>query len=456
MLRTLVLAALLAPAFAAAQVPRVVISSDFPPVDVIPGGAGYGPPEKRSDTDDVQSMIRFLLYANEFRVEGLVAAAGTVANVANKAHLLDLLNLYDQVDENLRRHDPRYPTANALRQRTTQGLSGTYGQPVGAILGPGKDSEASRFLVRLLDDPDPAPVWFCAWGGSQELAQALWHLRSTRSPEATARAVAKLRVYLIAKQDGTAQWLRDEFPDLFLILSEKAFSGLAYTAKGGDRALGDSAWVHNHVRTGHGPLGAAYPKTGWLPSMKGVTEGDTPSFLHLLNGAFGLGDPEQPAFGGWGGRFVPDADRPRHWSDAPEGPAAVTRWQAPVQNDFAARMDWCVKPPREANHPPKAALNGDRTTAVRYLDAAPGQRLRLSARGSTDPDGAGLTYRWEMFREAGSHGGNASLDANATGPDLDFTVPAEAAGATIHLLLAVTDAGTPALTRYRRAVVRVR
>ena len=56
--------------------PRVVILSDFPPVDVIPGGAGYGPAGKRSDPDDVQSMVRFLLYANDLEVQGLVASCG--------------------------------------------------------------------------------------------------------------------------------------------------------------------------------------------------------------------------------------------------------------------------------------------------------------------------------------------------------------------------------------------
>jgi len=37
---------------------REVISSDFPPLSVIPGGAGFGPDHLRSDPDDVQSMIR--------------------------------------------------------------------------------------------------------------------------------------------------------------------------------------------------------------------------------------------------------------------------------------------------------------------------------------------------------------------------------------------------------------
>ena len=76
--------------------PRVVVLSDFPPLDVIPVGAGQGPPEKRSDPDDVQSMVRFLLYANDFDVEGLVASSATLANVAKKRNVLDILDLYDR------------------------------------------------------------------------------------------------------------------------------------------------------------------------------------------------------------------------------------------------------------------------------------------------------------------------------------------------------------------------
>lgn len=76
----------------------MIALSDFPPLDVIPGGAGHGPAEKRSDPDDVQSMVRFLVYANEFDVEGLVASAGTFANIAKKQNILDILDLYVRVD----------------------------------------------------------------------------------------------------------------------------------------------------------------------------------------------------------------------------------------------------------------------------------------------------------------------------------------------------------------------
>ena len=73
--------------------PRVIIMTDFPPLDVIPVKASYGAPEKLSDPDDIQSMIRFLLYTNDFDVDGLIATSGTRANKARKQNFLDILNI---------------------------------------------------------------------------------------------------------------------------------------------------------------------------------------------------------------------------------------------------------------------------------------------------------------------------------------------------------------------------
>ncbi len=145
--------------------PRVIIMTDFPPLDVIPVKATYGSPEKLSDPDDIQSMVRFLLYTNDFDVEGLIATAGTRANIARKQNIFDILNFYDQVDENLRKHDTRYPTADQLRKITWQGQDGTYGKKSKVFVGKGMDTEASNATIRIVDKPDNRPVYVCAWGG---------------------------------------------------------------------------------------------------------------------------------------------------------------------------------------------------------------------------------------------------------------------------------------------------
>jgi hypothetical protein len=329
--------------------PRVIVSADFPPLDVIPGKACNGrPPARCSDPDDVQSMVRFLLYANELEVEGLVASAATLANVADKQGILDTLALYDQVDENLRRHDARYPTADSLRAITWQGRSGAWGtpsfgsraRPIDELIGAGKDTEASDRIIAVVDRPDPRPVWVSVWGGSREVAQAIWKVRATRTAIDLQRFLGKLRLYLIAKQDGTAQWLLDTFPELFLILSERNYTGMFQSAAGADPALADLAWLDENVRQGHGPLGAAYPRSGWDPESPGQQEGDTPSFLYLVSAARGLNDPEKPGQESWGGQFVqPDRAR-NHWYDHPDGPRVVSRWRSEVQADFARRADW--------------------------------------------------------------------------------------------------------------------
>lgn len=425
--------------------PRIVISSDFPPVDVIPGALGTGPADKRSDPDDVQSMVRFLVYSNDFDVEALIASAGTLANVARRQNILDLLDRYEKVQSNLRLHDPRFPAAAHLRARTKQGLGGSYGRAASEILGEGKDSEASRYIIEVIDGPDPRPIWFCVWGGSQEVAQALWRVSQERSPADVRRFVSRMRVFLIAAQDGSAQWLLDNYPDLFIIFSERAFTGMH-----GASPHSDGHWLNANVRSGHGPLGEAYPPTGWDHRRPGVVEGDSPSFLHVLSGPLGLSDPEHPAMGGWGGRYVRLANAERHWIDAPDTRESIRRWADARQRDFAARMDWCVQPARRANHAPVAVVNGNRTRAVLRLTAAPGASVDLSAAGSTDADGNKVSFRWSIFAEPGSS--PATLES----PDsIRTTLHVGDASGEVHVLLEVTDNGTPDLTSYRRAVISV-
>jgi hypothetical protein len=324
--------------------PRVIITSDFPPLDVIPIGAGTGPPEKRSDPDDVQSMVRLLLYTNDLEVEGLVASAGTLGNIAKKQNILDLLDLYDQVDENLRRHDPRYPTADRLRSATWEGRSDAYGKPADRILGDSQDSEASRAIIRVVDRPDPQPVWVCVWGGPCEVAQAIWKVQRTRSPAELEQFLSKLRIYLIGKQDGSAQWLLDNFPSLFVILSEKNYRGMFWNTRGAAPQLADLAWINANIRQGHGPLGAAYPQSGFNPRNPGQQEGDTPSFLYLVSAVRGLNDPEKPDQDSWGGKFIRRDPSRNHWFDDPAGTQTVWRWRAEVQQDLARRAEWMKNP----------------------------------------------------------------------------------------------------------------
>jgi len=311
-------------------------------LDVIPGGAGYGPPEKRSDPDDIQSMVRFLLYTNDLDVEALVASAGTFANIANKQNILDILDLYDKVDENLRQRDVRYPTPEQLKAVTWDGLSGTWGKPVEEVIGEGKDTEASEEIIRLVDLDDPRPVWVGVWGGPADLSQAIWKVQQSRSQEELDRFLSKLRVFMIGLgektgQDGSGQWLLDTFPDLFVIISQKTYGGM-FAQKS---EWGNPEWLSTNIREGHGPLGAVYPPSGFYPDSPGMQEGDTPTFMHLISGLRGLNDPEQPDQESWGGQYVQRDPAKNHWYDGP-GAESVRKWLPEIQADFAKRADWML------------------------------------------------------------------------------------------------------------------
>jgi hypothetical protein len=133
---------------------------------------------------------------------------------------------------------------------------------------------------------------------------------------------------------------------------------------------------------------------------------------------------------------------------------SVNRWRVDFLRDFAARMDWTIKPFAEANHPPVAKLNH-----ANRLSAKSGERVNLSAEGSTDPDGNALSYEWIYYGEPGTFviatartGAPLKIE-DANKPNAWFTAPKVAKPATMHIILAVTDQGAPALTRYQRVII---
>ena len=166
--------------------------------------------------------------------------------------------------------------------------SGHY--PLEQILGEGKDTEASLHIIDVVDRDDPRPVWMSIWGGSIELAQALWKVRNDRSEEELKQFVAKLRVYAWGHQDASGLWILQNFPDLFYIVST---GGILYSA---DPKIHDEEWLNTNIRFEHGALGAL------CPVRKGMLGGaDSETYLGLIPN--GLSVMEHPDWGGWGGRF---------------------------------------------------------------------------------------------------------------------------------------------------------
>jgi len=343
-------------------------------------------------------------------------------------------------------------------------------------VGAGKETEASRAIVAAVDRPDPRPVWLTLWGGATDLAQALWTVRSTRSAAATARFVAKMRVYSISDQDDAGPWIRANFPALFWIVSQHAFgqyrlatwTGISAPEAGADFSVVSPQWLDSHIR--RGPLGALYPRPLF------IMEGDTPSFLYLI--PTGLGSPEHPDWGSWGGRYGKIGPALGIWSDTFDrakgidnldysgNHVTVWRWRRDFQNDFAARIAWSMAPDTGgANHPPEVVVNGVAGRAPLTLTSCEQRTLTLSAAGTRDPDGNELTYHWWQYREA--TGGVNPQELNITaadGPEAKVVIPVTAKPTynldtplemLYHVVLSVTDNGSPPLTRYRRVLLSV-
>lgn len=420
------------------------------------------------DPDDRQSMIRLMTYANEFDIEGLIASSthpeGRPDTHHTRADLIRrIVEAYGQVQPSLRAHDPQYPEADKLLAvirsgSVPRGLDG---------VGDSCDTEASELIIDVVDRGDSRPVNLTFWGGQADFAQALWRVRADRGAEGLKTFVARLRVYDIGDQDGIQPWIMEQFPGLFYILN-KAPNGLDTrlgTYPGmyleGDESLTSRDWIDRHVLLNHGPLGALYPTRTWTSPNPHATmkEGDTPSWFYFLPN--GLSGPAHPGWGGWGGRFTRRAgdDTYRGAADTVDGVlsarATVWRWRDAYQRDFQARMDWCVKPPDQASHPPVVVLNGDESGEVVIVPAARRQEVKLSAASSRDPDGGELSFRWWMYPEAGTYPGRVELQ-DADKIEAQLTVPPDASGTNIHVIVEATSSGSPPLTRYRRAVVRVR
>ena len=192
-----------------------------------------------NEPDDAQSLVRLLVYANQFDIEGLVATTSVHQPRKTAAwRIREILAAYGQVQPNLVKHEPGFPSVERLLAVVSEGRP-DFGMHA---VGEGMDSAGSEALIAAADRPDPRPLWVTVWGGPNVLAQALWKVRATRSAEALAAFVARLRVYTISDQDDSGPWIRATFPGLFYIASPGVHAGGAYhfatwAAMGGDLSL---------------------------------------------------------------------------------------------------------------------------------------------------------------------------------------------------------------------------
>ncbi|QDV62682.1 DUF1593 domain-containing protein [Crateriforma conspicua] len=303
------------------------------------------------DPDDTQSLVRLMVYANEFQIEAIVASASGTPGELKKSItrtdlILEIIDAYDRVLPNLKRHDGGWPTADTLRGVVR---SGNRFRGLEHI-GDSHDTDGSKWLIQCVDAGSmDRPLNIAIWGGQTDLAQALWRVKQDRGMDGLAAFVKKFRVYDIADQDRIADWMRKTYPGMHYVLSKASpgqdkrtatFRGMYLT---GDESLTSRRWIDEHVRS-RGALGEKYPTKTWTaPNPHGcLKEGDTPSWQFFL--PLGGNDPSDPTQPGWGGQFQREPDgwyRDLTATDSVDPRTTVSRHRVAIQNDFAKRMRWC-------------------------------------------------------------------------------------------------------------------
>jgi hypothetical protein len=451
------------------------------------------------------SLCRYLLYANQFTTEGIVACTSVFQKNAVDTHSLHgVIDAYERCVDNLNAHvhpDHGYPPASHLRTVVKRGAT-TYGMT--AVGDSIPLSEGSQLLYDRILAPSLQPLWVLCWGGTNTLAATLLKMDEAFSPEDSQRLLSRLRVYAISDQDDTGAWIRTNFPDIFYIASVHgwgqygmaAWTGMSgeefygFDRGGPDSGIISKSWIKENVQ--RGPLGAAY-----MDSVNGIPEADTPTFLYLIQN--GLGVSNSPSYGSWGGRYIltdisTAGTNSNHYSDAVDtvlgrdgrtytsNHATIWRWRTAFQCDFATRMRWSTTPAlSEANHHPVISINNDAGLHPLRLEAEAGETITLDASASYDPDGPRdkLTFRWSHYREPSATQWDVDGEVAALGirpvddeqRKVQVTVPpaekcavdlesreAVVKGQLLHLILQLTDSGNGSpwpCTTYRRVLIQV-
>ena len=407
----------------------------------------------------------------------------------------EVVAAYEKVYPNLKVHHPNYPAPDDLRSKIRYGNIEFDGDI-------SKDSPGSELIKSLILDDKPGKLYITAWGGHSTVARALRSIQEQYEYTAQwdaiqAKVFRKVVLLPSGDQDDTyASYIKPNWKGIEYRQFRDGPNygyGAQLRAKPEDAPLLTPLWMKTNV-SDRGPLGSLYRLWGdgkqmvkgdimdyfglsgytddqlrkmgyvvWMPVQpKGswLGEGDNHTFMNMLGN--GLRAFESAGYGGWGGRGTDSQHFSFNMSDTSQqamvavmaglnqDPPNYPNFFPAAQHDFAARMKWSVTSKyADANHEPLVKIEGP-------LDvfASAGETIRLNGSVS-DPDENKLKTKWWQFR-AGTYPSEVAI-TNATSRQCRVTVPEDAiAGQTIHIILEVTDNGTPALTRYQRVIITVR
>ena len=132
------------------------------------------------EVDDRSSMIRFLLYACDFDVAGIVEMNSKFQKHGHSKEkwIQAQLDAYEQVLPNLRKHHAGYPDTESLRNVMRVGNETEADLWIAPPDMQTKDTAGAQLIIDTLLDDDPRPVHLLSWGGANTTASALWKLKS--------------------------------------------------------------------------------------------------------------------------------------------------------------------------------------------------------------------------------------------------------------------------------------
>lgn len=454
------------------------------------------------ELDDLNSLIRLLLYSTDYRVEGLIYASsgfhwkgdgkGTKWYVAGREytrfgldscpctswrwpaegahHIDDAVNAYAKVYPNLKVHNPNYPSPDELRSKIRHGNIEFDGDI-------SRDTPGSNLIKSLILDDEPGPLYVTAQGGESTIARALKSIqeqyeRTSEWPDIKYKVSHKVILLPSGDQDDTyATYIKPNWPDIEV----RAFRhgprygyGAQIGATPEDSVYLTADWMEKNVSS-RGPLGALYRVWG---DGRQMVKGDIFDYFGLSGytneelrkmgyvvwlpvqqkGSW-LGEGDDPTFMNMldNGLRADEKGSYGGWGGIEDTSAAYPDFFPAAQRDFAARLKWSVTPRyADANHEPNVRIEGPLS-----LIASRGEKMQLAGSVS-DPDGDEVSVRWWQFRVAGTYPGSVPL-ADPTSLKTQVVIPADAEpGQTIHIILEATDKGTPPLTRYQRVIITVR
>jgi hypothetical protein len=423
------------------------------------------------EPDDSESLVRLLVHADLFEIEGLIYTTGwsleetredffQLIHDAIDAYEKDLPNLLKRSgqtgfreDEN-RQYIGYWPSPEYLREHT---MFGSKKRGMDQI---GRDniSDGSNWIIEQADEDDERPLWILIWGGGNTLAQAIWQVQQDRSGEELKVFLQKIPAYAITDQDrsykgGTPydisshQWMRREFKENLLFIWDEC----AWKFQNG---TGRENWEEyaTHIQN-HGNLGEIYPK------YKYGVEGDTPSFFHVMPN--GLNNPLIPGQVGWGGYFEfmkgPDNSTYAYTNHSGQVYKTCEKYASyfypATFNNFVARMDWASE--GKGNRNPVIIINGTEGIDPIQIEKKAGKTIKFNASGSFDPDADQLSFKWWILPEAGTCKQDIKISSSDS-EKVSVKLPSDSSGKSIHVICEVTDNGEPALTSYRRIIIKSR